>query len=98
MARLPLEHARADTRLRRRIAESEVSAPSEFERKAAQPQGSPLSDHTLTCGTSRPVIIPLTLLLMLACASSAAGQASSWLHAEYRTGDFKLVAGTHAAD
>ncbi|HYX40977.1 MAG TPA: glycosyl hydrolase 115 family protein, partial [Pyrinomonadaceae bacterium] len=35
---------------------------------------------------------------MLACASSAAGQASSWLHAGYRTGDFKLVAGTHAAD
>src|SRR5437763_15321443 len=44
------------------------------------------------------IIIGLTLLLVLACAPAAAGQASSWVRAEYRTGDFKLVAGTHAAD
>src|SRR5881227_374780 len=48
-------------------------------------------------GTSLTVI-GLTLLFMLACASSAAGQASSWLRDTYRTGDFKLVSGAHAAD
>src|SRR5437868_5303765 len=44
------------------------------------------------------IIIGLTLLLVLACAPAAAGQASSWVRAEYHTGDFKLVAGTQAAD
>src|SRR5947199_10441307 len=57
-----------------------------------------LRSRSAACEASLPVIIPLTLLLMLACAAPATAQRSSWLHAEYRTGDFKLVAGTHAAD